>query len=49
LLNKVLFIGVTVGNQSIEERHIQQSIQVSFNILVSLLKKNWLNVSHGLS
>lgn len=44
-LKKVLCIGVAVGNLSMEEKQIQQNIQMSVNFLVSLLKKNWQNVS----
>jgi hypothetical protein len=32
---------VSMGNLSMEERHIQQSNQISVTILVSFLKKNW--------
>ncbi|GJN15455.1 hypothetical protein PR202_gb02373 [Eleusine coracana subsp. coracana] len=52
-LKKVLCMGVAVGNLSMEEKQIQQNIQMSVNFLVSLLKKNWQNVrclyikSHG--
>lgn len=45
-LKKVLCMGVAVGNLSMEEKQIQQNIQMSVNFLVSLLKKNWQNVSH---
>jgi hypothetical protein len=39
-------MGVAVGNlSSMEEKQIQQNIQMSVNFLVSLLKKNWQNVS----
>jgi ribosomal protein L1 len=44
-LKKVLCMGVAVGNLSMEEKQIQQNIQMSVNFLVSLLKKNWQNVS----
>jgi len=37
-------MGVAVGNLSMEEKQIQQNIQMSVNFLVSLLKKNWQNV-----
>ncbi|AQK51644.1 Ribosomal protein [Zea mays] len=43
-LKKVLCMGVAVGNLSMEEKQIQQNIQMSINFLVSLLKKNWQNV-----
>ncbi|BAH94428.1 Os08g0558800, partial [Oryza sativa Japonica Group] len=43
-LKKVLCMGVAVGNLSMEEKQIQQNIQMSVNFLVSLLKKNWQNV-----
>eukprot|EP00267_Zea_mays_P041848 XP_020393779.1 uncharacterized protein LOC103628713 [Zea mays] len=43
-LKKVLCMGVVVGNLSMEEKQIQQNIQMSVNFLVSLLKKNWQNV-----
>jgi large subunit ribosomal protein L10Ae len=46
-LKKVLCMGVAVGNLSMEEKQIQQNIQMSVNFLVSLLKKNWQNVSPG--
>ena len=41
-------MGVAVGNLSMDEKQIQQNIQMSVNFLVSLLKKNWQNVSHPL-
>ena len=41
-------MGVAVGNLSMEEKQIQQNIQMSVNFLVSLLKKNWQNVSDAL-
>jgi large subunit ribosomal protein L10Ae len=47
-LKKVLCMGVVVGNLSMEEKQIQQNIQMSVNFLVSLLKKNWQNVSDPL-
>uniref|UniRef100_A0A453RRU9 Ribosomal protein n=1 Tax=Aegilops tauschii subsp. strangulata TaxID=200361 RepID=A0A453RRU9_AEGTS len=47
-LKKVLCMGVAVGNLSMDEKQIQQNIQMSVNFLVSLLKKNWQNVSHPL-
>ena len=47
-LKKVLCMGVAVGNLSMEEKQIQQNIQMSVNFLVSLLKKNWQNVSVAL-
>ena len=37
-------MGVGVGNLSMEEKQIQQSIQICVNFLVSLVKK-WQNVS----
>jgi len=43
-LKKVLCMGVAVGNLSMEKQ-IQQNIQMSVNFLVSLLNKNWQNVS----
>jgi hypothetical protein len=43
-LNNVLCIDVTVGNLSMEKLS-QQNISMSVSLLVSLLKKNWLNVS----
>ena len=46
-LKKVLCMGVAVGNLSMEEKQIQQNIQMSVNFLVSLLK-NWQNVSDAL-
>ncbi|PWZ11037.1 60S ribosomal protein L10a [Zea mays] len=42
-LKKVLCMGVAVGNLSMEEKQIQQNIQMSVNFLVSLLTKNWQN------
>eukprot|EP00267_Zea_mays_P046388 XP_020398762.1 60S ribosomal protein L10a [Zea mays] len=47
-LKKVLCMGVAVGNLSMEEKQIQQNIQMSVNFLVSLLTKNWQNVSDPL-
>ncbi|GFZ20311.1 ribosomal protein L1p/L10e family [Actinidia rufa] len=44
-LKKVLCMGVAVGNCSMEEKQIFQNVQMSVNFLVSLLKKNWQNVS----
>lgn len=44
-LKKVLCMGVTVGNLSMEEKQIFQNVQMSVNFLVSLLKKNGQNVS----
>lgn len=44
-LKKVLCMGVAVGNLSMEEKQIFQNVQMSINFLVSLLKKNWQNVS----
>lgn len=38
-------MGVAVGNVSMEEKQIFQNVQMSVNFLVSLLKKNWQNVS----
>nr|CAD1833380.1 unnamed protein product [Ananas comosus var. bracteatus] len=43
-LKKVLCMGVAVGNCGMEEKQIQQNVQLSVNFLVSLLKKNWQNV-----
>ncbi|KAG6497048.1 hypothetical protein ZIOFF_044934 [Zingiber officinale] len=43
-LKKVLCMGVAVGNVAMEEKHIFQNVQMSVNLLVSLLKKNWQNV-----
>ncbi|KAL5221136.1 hypothetical protein ABZP36_025849 [Zizania latifolia] len=42
-LKKVLCMGVAVV-LLMEEKQIQQNIQMSVNFLVSLLKKNWQNV-----
>ena len=47
-LKKVLCMGVAVGNVSMEEKQIFQNVQLSVNFLVSLLKKNWQNVSSPL-
>ncbi|KAD3337298.1 hypothetical protein E3N88_32818 [Mikania micrantha] len=44
-LKKVLCMGVAVGNCNMEEKQIFQNVQMSVNFLVSLLKKNWQNVS----
>ncbi|KAG6491438.1 hypothetical protein ZIOFF_052789 [Zingiber officinale] len=44
-LKKVLCMGVAVGNVAMEEKQIFQNVQMSVNLLVSLLKKNWQNVS----
>ena len=44
-LKKVLCMGVAVGNLSMEEKQVFQNVQMSVNFLVSLLKKNWQNVS----
>lgn len=44
-LKKVLCMGVAVGNCTMEEKQIFQNVQLSVNFLVSLLKKNWQNVS----
>lgn len=38
-------MGVAVGNCDMEEKQIFQNVQMSVNFLVSLLKKNWQNVS----
>ncbi|XP_072964513.1 large ribosomal subunit protein uL1-like [Typha angustifolia] len=43
-LKKVLCMGVAVGNCAMEDKQIQQNVQLSVNFLVSLLKKNWQNV-----
>lgn len=48
-LKKVLCMGVAVGNVSMEEKQIFQNVQLSVNFLVSLLKKNWQNVSSSLN
>lgn len=45
-LKKVLCMGVAVGNLDMEEKQIFQNVQMSVNFLVSLLKKNWQNVSN---
>ncbi|KAI3832198.1 hypothetical protein MKX03_016493 [Papaver bracteatum] len=44
-LKKVICMGVVVGNFGMEEKQIFQKFQLSVNFLVSLLKKNWKNVS----
>lgn len=44
-LKKVLCMGVAIGNCGMEEKQIFQNTQMSVNFLVSLLKKNWQNVS----
>lgn len=38
-------MGVAVGNCSMEEKQIFSNVLLSVNFLVSLLKKNWQNVS----
>ena len=48
-LKKVLCMGVAVGNCDMEEKQIFQNVQMSVNFLVSLLKKNWQNVSSTVS
>ena len=48
-LKKVLCMGVAVGNLDMEEKQIFQNVQMSVNFLVSLLKKNWQNVSKNLT
>jgi large subunit ribosomal protein L10Ae len=40
-----LCMGVAIGNCGMEEKQIFQNTQMSVNFLVSLLKKNWQNVS----
>uniref|UniRef100_A0A7N2QX92 60S ribosomal protein L10a n=1 Tax=Quercus lobata TaxID=97700 RepID=A0A7N2QX92_QUELO len=45
-LKKVLCMGVAVGNVAMEEKQVFQNVQMSVNFLVSLLKKNWQNVSY---
>ncbi|KAF7146993.1 hypothetical protein RHSIM_Rhsim03G0075300 [Rhododendron simsii] len=47
-LKKVLCMGVAVGNCGMEDKQIFQNVQMSVNFLVSLLKKNWQNVSEVL-
>ncbi len=47
-LKKVLCMGVAIGNCGMEEKQIFQNVQLSVNFLVSLLKKNWQNVSDPL-
>ncbi|CAN0924396.1 60S ribosomal protein L10a-1 [Linum grandiflorum] len=44
-LKKVLCMGVAVGNLEMDDKQIFQNLQMSVNFLVSLLKKNWQNVS----
>ncbi len=44
-LKKVLCMGVAIGNCGMEEKQIFQNVQLGVNFLVSLLKKNWQNVS----
>jgi large subunit ribosomal protein L10Ae len=44
-LKKVLCMGVAIGNCGMEEKQVFQNVQLSVNFLVSLLKKNWQNVS----
>ncbi|RWR90855.1 60S ribosomal protein L10a [Cinnamomum micranthum f. kanehirae] len=44
-LKKVLCMGVVVGNCGMEEKQIFQNVQLSVKFPVSLLKKNWQNVS----
>ena len=45
-LKMVLCMGVAVGNVAMEEKQVFQNVQMSVNFLVSLLKKNWQNVSY---
>ncbi|KAI3880028.1 hypothetical protein MKX03_003849 [Papaver bracteatum] len=44
-LKKLLCMGVAVGKFGMEEKQIFQNVHLSVNFLVSLLKKNWKNVS----
>lgn len=44
-LKKVLCMGVAVGNCGMDEKQVFQNVQLSVNFFVSLLKKNWQNVS----
>lgn len=44
-LKKVLCMGVAVGHVGMDDKQIFQNVQLSVNFLVSLLKKNWQNVS----
>mmetsp|Transcript_10849 Transcript_10849/g.16362 ORF Transcript_10849/g.16362 Transcript_10849/m.16362 type:complete len:217 (-) Transcript_10849:55-705(-) len=44
-LKKVLCLGCCIGHQSMTEDEIRQNAITAINFLVSLLKKNWQNVS----
>merc|ERR1711904_147825 len=44
-LKKVLCIGVAVGNVLMDEKQVYVNVQMAVNFLVSLLKKNWQNVT----
>jgi large subunit ribosomal protein L10Ae len=43
-LKKVLCLGVSIGNVSMETEKIVQNISLAINFLISLLKKNWQNI-----
>lgn len=44
-LKNVFCMGVAVGNVAMEEKLVFHNVQMNVNFLVSLLKKNWQNVS----
>jgi len=43
-LKKVLCLGVAVGNVDMTEEQIRQNLNMTINLLVSLLKKGWNNI-----
>merc|ERR1712093_453804 len=43
-LKKVLCMGVSVGNVSMDDTKIYINLTIAINFLVSLLRKNWQNV-----
>eukprot|EP00760_Papus_ankaliazontas_P033660 PhM_4_TR655/c0_g1_i1/m.28208/K02865/RP-L10Ae, RPL10A; large subunit ribosomal protein L10Ae len=44
-LKKVLCLGCCVGHLEMNEEHLRQNSTMAINFLVSLLKKNWQNLS----
>ena len=43
-LKKVLCLGVAVGNVDMTDEQIRQNLNMTINLLVSLLKKGWNNI-----
>lgn len=43
-LKKVLCLGVSIGNVSLDSEVLLRNVQLSVNFLVSLLKKHWQNI-----